>query len=78
MTDGRPRTKDEAATARQARRVAIVLAATALFWMGAQWMGGRLGWEARFAFLFDLLALAAFLWALIVTAQIWRAGRRQS
>jgi hypothetical protein len=61
--------------ARQARLVGIVLAVTIILWMGAQWLGGQLGLEARFVFLFDLAAIAAFVWALVVTYQIWR-GRR--
>jgi hypothetical protein len=61
--------------AAQARLVGIVLAATITLWMGAQWLGGELGWQTRFVFLFDFVALAAFLWALVVTYQIWR-GRR--
>jgi hypothetical protein len=61
--------------AAQARLVAIVLVATMVLWMGAQWLGGRMGWETRFVFLFDLAALAAFLWAMVVTYQIWR-GRQ--
>lgn len=59
----------------QVRRVAIVLAATMVLWMGAQWLGGKLGLETRFVFLFDLAAIAAFVWAMVVTYQIWR-GRR--
>lgn len=55
--------------------VAIVLAATMVLWMGAQWLGGKLGLETRFVFLFDLAAIAAFVWAMVVTYQIWR-GRR--
>jgi uncharacterized membrane protein len=58
--------------ARQARTVAIVIAGTMLLWMGAQWIGGKVGLEARYAFLFDFAALAAFFWALVVTYQIWR------
>jgi hypothetical protein len=65
----------DAKRAAQARQVAVVLAVTMLLWMGAQWLGGRMGWETRFVFLFDFAALAAFLWALVVTYQIWR-GRR--
>jgi hypothetical protein len=61
--------------ARQARLVAIVLAATMLLWMGGQWLGGQMGWEARYVFLFDFAALGAFLWALIVTYRVWRARR---
>jgi threonine/homoserine/homoserine lactone efflux protein len=62
-------------SSRQARVVAIVIAATMILWMVAQWVGGELGLEARYAFLFDFLALAGFLWAMIVTFQIWRKRR---
>lgn len=61
--------------AARARRVGIVLAVTMVLWMGAQLVGRELGLEARFVFLFDLCAIAAFIWALVVTYQIWR-GRR--
>jgi len=61
--------------ARQARMVAFVIAGTMILWMVAQWAGGRLGLEARFAFLVDFAALAAFFWALVVTYQIWRQRR---
>ena len=61
--------------ARQARLVSVVLAVTMILWMGAQWLGGRIGLETRFAFLFDMAAIAAFIWALIVTTRIWRARR---
>lgn len=61
--------------ARSARTVAVVLAVTMLLWMGAQVVGGEMGWNPRYAFLFDLAALAAFFWALVVTYQIWRARR---
>ena len=62
-------------TALQTRLVALVLAGTMVFWVGAQWLGGTFGWQARFAFLFDLVALAGFTFALLVTYRIWR--RRQ-
>jgi hypothetical protein len=65
------------ATARKARMVAIVIVVTMLLWMGVQALGGRLGWPVRFVFLFDLAALAAFFWALVVSFQIWR-DRRES
>jgi hypothetical protein len=63
--------------ARKARLAALVIVVTMLGWMAAQWLGGRLGLEARYAFLFDFAALAAFVWALAVTWQIWRARREQ-
>ena len=68
----RPDPEQERQTARQARTVALVIAATMVLWLGAQWMGGKFGLEARYAFLFDFAALAAFFWALVVTYQIWR------
>ena len=72
MTENRDRDRQ---TARQARVVAVVIAATMVLWMIAQWIGGEMGLEARYAFLFDFLALAGFLWAMIVTFQIWRKRR---
>ena len=70
----RPDPKDQRRAA-QTRLVAFVLAGTITSWMGAQWLGGVMGWEARYVFLFDFAALAAFLWALVVTYQIWRNRR---
>ncbi|MCX7645879.1 MAG: DUF5337 domain-containing protein [Rhodobacteraceae bacterium] len=61
--------------ARKARLAGTVMALTMVAWMGGQWAGGRLGLEARYAFLLDLAALAALFWALVVTYQIWRARR---
>lgn len=66
-----PSPQDKALAA-QARMVAFVIAGTMLLWMGAQYLGGTLGWETRLVFLFDLAAMAAFFWALVVTYRIWR------
>jgi hypothetical protein len=65
-------TPQDKALAAQARMVAFVIAGTMLLWMGAQYLGGKLGWETRLVFLFDLAAMAAFFWALVVTYKIWR------
>ena len=62
---------------RQQRLVACVLVATMVGWIGVQWLGGVMGWNTRYAFLADLAALAAFLWALVVTYQIWRDRRNE-
>ena len=62
-------------TGRQARLVAIVIAAAMVLWIAAQWLGGWLGLDPRYVFLFDFAAMAAFLWGLIVTWQIWRKRR---
>lgn len=67
--------EQDRAMARQARLVAVVIAMTMLLWMAAQWLGGEMGWEVRYVFLFDLAALAAFTWGMYVTWQIWRKRR---
>ncbi len=51
----------------------IVIIAAMLGWMGATALGGALGLPTRFAFLFDLAALAAFAWSLFVLFQVWRS-----
>lgn len=61
--------------ARHARLISIVIAATMILWMASQWVGGRVGLPDAYVFLFDLFALAGFLWALIVTFQLWRKRR---
>jgi len=60
----------------QIRIAAIVMAAAMLLWMGGQFLGGQLGWPVRFVFLFDLAAIAALVWALFVTYQVWKARRQ--
>jgi amino acid transporter len=60
---------------RKARIVAVVLIVTMILWLGLQAVGGVMGWNARYAILLDLAALAAFVWALVVTYQIWRTRR---
>lgn len=70
----RPDPKDMALS-RQARQVALVLCVTIVAWVLLQMVGREYGWQARFAFLFDFAALAAFVWAMIVTFRIWRKGQ---
>jgi hypothetical protein len=62
----------DTALARQGRMVALVIVGTTVLWLLAQLIGPGLGLPGRYAFLFDLFALAAFLWAFIVTFGIWR------
>lgn len=61
--------------AAQTRLVAVVIAATMILWQAGQWAGGHYGWDTRYAFLLDLAALGAFVWALVVTYRIWRMRR---
>ncbi len=62
--------------ARKGRMAALVIAATMLLWMGAQVLGAKLGLEARYLFLFDFAAIAAFIWVFVVIYQIWRARQK--
>lgn len=49
------------ADSRQMRRIALVIAGTALIWLGLNWLGPRLGLAGEYAFLIDLAAGAAFI-----------------
>ncbi len=69
------REERERELARLGRLISIVIAGTMLLWRAAQWIGGELGLPTEYVFLFDLFALAGFLWALIVTRQLWRKRR---
>jgi len=62
--------------ARKGRFTALVIAGTAVLWALATFIGGQMGLDNRTRALFDLLALAGFVWAVILIYQIWRA--RQS
>lgn len=62
----------QAADARQMRLVAVVIAVAMLAWLGVQWIGGQMGWPAKYAFLADLVAIGAMIWSLLVTWRIWR------
>lgn len=63
-------------SARQSRLVALVIAGTMILWMAGQQIGAELGLPLKYTLLLDLAALAGFIWALVVTYQIWRARRR--
>lgn len=68
----KPGGRDQALV-REARLVAVVIAVTAVLWLGAQWL---IEPGHRIMALFDLAALAAFFWALVVTWRIWRRQQR--
>lgn len=61
------------AAARKGRAAGLVIAGSVTLWLVAQWVGPALGLPLRWAFLIDFAALAALVWALVVTYQIWRA-----
>lgn len=62
--------------ARDGRMAALVIMATGVIWVGATWAGAHFGWTERVRALFDLIALAGFAFALIMTFRIWRARQR--
>ena len=51
------------------------MAVTMILWMGLQVVGGEMGWPVKYTLLFDLAALAGFIWSVAVTYQIWRKRR---
>lgn len=67
---------EDLARARQGQLVALVIAGAMILWLGAQWVGGRIGLDPSYAFLFDLAALAALIWSLVVIARLWRHQKR--
>ncbi|MEE9388946.1 MAG: DUF5337 domain-containing protein [Paracoccaceae bacterium] len=61
--------------ARKSRMVSIVIAATIVLWLGAQFIGKQFGLAGRYALLFDFAALAGLFWSMVVIFQVWRARR---
>ena len=58
--------------ARKGRHAAIVIAASMVLWIAANFAGPALGLAGRYALLFDLAALAALIYAMVNIYQIWR------
>ena len=57
------------------RLVGAVIALTMLVWLAVNWAGRQYGWPVHYAFLADLAAIGALVWALLVTWRVWRRGR---
>ena len=58
--------------ARMGRQAALMIAGTGVFWILSTFIGGRMGLSNRTLALFDLVALAGFIWAFWMIFQIWR------
>lgn len=56
----------------QMRRIAVVMAVAGVGWLGMQWLGPQLGLAGEYAFLIDLAAIGAFVWALVLAISLWR------
>jgi len=61
--------------ARKGRATAMVIAGTGVLWVLATLIGGQMGWSNRTRALFDLAALAGFIWAFVLIYQLWRLRR---
>ncbi|MGR3454009.1 DUF5337 domain-containing protein [Pseudooceanicola sp.] len=62
----------ERVMARKGRIAAVVIAVTMVVWLVGTALVPWMGWEARYVFLIDMAAIAAFLWVFVVIWQIWR------
>ena len=68
--------KQDEISARTGRIVGLVIALTMVLWLAAQWIAPRIGLHPSFAFLFDLAALAALIWSLVVLYGLWQRQKR--
>ncbi|MDF1855513.1 DUF5337 domain-containing protein [Pseudooceanicola sp.] len=66
------RQDSERALARRGRVVALVIAGTMLIWLVGTALVPWLGLPVRFVFLFDMAAIAGFVWVFVNLWQIWR------
>lgn len=61
--------------AKKGRTASLVIAGAMLIWLAMQWTAVQLDISSRYMLLLDLAVIAAMVWSLIVTFQIWRARR---
>lgn len=59
--------------AKKGRTASLVIAGAILIWLAMQWAAVQLDISSRYMLLLDLAVMAAMVWSLIVTFQIWRA-----
>lgn len=59
--------------ARKGRRLALAIAGAGVLAIIAPWLVATLGLPARYEFLFYLIAMAVFFYAIVVSLQLWRA-----
>ncbi|SLN58376.1 DUF5337 family protein [Pseudooctadecabacter jejudonensis] len=67
--------KSDETTARQGRMAALVIAAGGLLAIFAPQLSRMFGGGVRLEMLFYLISLAAFIWSLVVTWNLWQKGR---
>ncbi|MEM9582500.1 MAG: DUF5337 family protein [Pseudomonadota bacterium] len=59
----------------QGKQLALLIAGTAIAYIGLQLIGAQQGWSNRAMAFFDLAALAVFGFALVRAFLIWRSGQ---
>ncbi|MEM7321121.1 MAG: DUF5337 domain-containing protein [Pseudomonadota bacterium] len=68
--------EQDQAIARKGRHIGLVIAVTMVLWLVLTvFIGPAVGLPGRFALLFDLLALAGFVYAGVNIFQLWRMRR---
>jgi len=68
--------RDKKAEQKQTKLASYVMLAAVVVLMGGSWLGGTLGLPVRYAFLFDLIAMAGFAFAMITLFRVWRARQQ--
>ena len=61
--------------AKKGQTASLVIAGAMLIWLAMQWAAVQLDISSRYMLLLDLAVMAAMVWSVIVTFQIWRARR---
>ena len=69
------RTQHDHIQAKKGRNASLVIAVSMLVWLGMQWAAVELNISSRYMLLLDLAVMAAMVWSLLVTFQIWRTRR---
>ncbi len=69
------RTQHDHIQAKKGRNASLVIAVSMLVWLGMQWAAVELNISSRYMLLLDLAVMAAMVWSLVVTFQIWRTRR---
>ncbi len=60
---------------RKGRLAGLVIAGSMSIWLCMQWAAVELNISGRYMLLLDFAVMAAMVWSLVVTFQIWRTRR---
>ena len=68
-------TQHDHSQTKKGRNASLVIAGSMFVWLGMQWVAVELNISSRYMLLVDLAVMAAMVWSLVVTFQIWRTRR---